>query len=121
MEATSEKAFHQTSFSTSDGGSAKMPKPSKPKSEEEAAPVPEPAGESKPSSEAAAVVVKPAAKGPARPKGGGSTRKRFVYRPKKAVTKKEEEDEPSATGEPGVADEAPLPKQGLVGARTPKQ
>ena len=115
MEATSEKAFHQTSFSTSDGGSAKMPKPSKPKSEEEAAPVPEPAGESKPSNEAAAVVVKPAAK------GGGSTRKRFVYRPKKAVTKKEEEDEPSATGEPGVADEAPLPKQGLVGARTPKQ
>ena len=90
-----------------------MPKPTRPK--EGAAPVPEPAGEPKSSSETAAVTLTSAAKRPAKkgmPKGGGSSRGRLVYRPKKVVTKKAEEEEPSATGEPGVADEAPLPKTG---------
>ena len=40
------------------------------------------------------------------PKGGGSSRGRLVYRPQKVITKNEEEEEPNATGEPGVADEA---------------
>ena len=101
---------------TRNGGSAHA-KVNGPK--EGAAPVP--AAEPKSSSETAAVTLTPAGKRPAKkgmPKRGGSSRGRLVYRPKKSkkvIAKKEEEEEPKATGEPGVADEAPLPETGANG------
>ena len=55
---------------------------------------------------------------PVKRQQGGSSRGRLVYRPKKSkkvIAKKEEEEEPKATGEPGVADEAPLPETGANG------
>ena len=115
VEASSENASHQASFITRNGGSAHA-KVNGPK--EGAAPVP--AAEPKSSSETAAVTLTPAGKRPAKkgmPKRGGSSRGRLVYRPKKSkkVIAKKEEEEPKATGEPGVADEAPLPETGANG------